>query len=144
MSQSVNVLSCECPYCLNCAGESQNYKENTICTECFVANCQACKWTEKTGKPAIKRSVLVETQEMMLTDDDILFFHFNLLERQPHLSHRFSESYKQLKRQTAQGDTRCLEHSVSCQFRAKGESLKITFYYLVRLSDNGEGLHLKI
>ena len=140
MSQSVNVLSCVCPNCPDCSGESQYYKEKRGCAACVVPTCKVCTRTS-----IIKRIVVQSQQAKMLRDnDEILSSHFDLLEYYPHYNHTFLIVYQMLTDQKAKVKPRSFTCRMGCKFIVQDKILKITIEYLIDLSDNGKGLHLKI
>ena len=144
MSQSVNVLGCLCSNCPDCSGVSQNYKEKkTSCAVCFMPACKVCN-AERMGKKFRKRSVTVDKQEIMLKDDDVLSWNFDLLKRYSHFNDIFQACYQCLKCQETQGKDRGFDYYLGCKLMVQAKLIKITIGYEASLSDNGEGLHLTV
>ncbi len=132
MSQSVNVLSCECP---GYSDDSQNYKKKITPAPCFVPICKDCK-EERMGNTFIQQSVTAYPKGSHC--------EFDLLERYPHLYNTFQKCYRTLERQKAEGKNGSFEYYIGYKCLVQNEWLNIIICYAACLSCDGQGLHLTI
>ncbi len=139
MSQSVNVLSCVCPNCPNCSGESQDYNAKKICDACSMKDCRVCKLSKQIGIITLKAA-----RQKMVRQNDVLSCRFNWVDSCPYFKEKFKSYYEGLKYQNAKKKKKDIETFLSYRCHFPGECFKIKIGCLVSLSDNGEGLHIQI